>query len=261
MIFIALVILAVIFGILVIAKKIKIAPLFAGRYEVTGIDVSHYQGSIDWPVLARQDLDFAFIKATEGSGHVDECFYDNWREAEKTDLYIGAYHFFSFDSEGGKQAQFYIDTVGSLHGKLAPVIDVEFYGDKEKNPPSREEVVTQLRKMLETLEEYYQVKPIIYTTYSAYHHYIRDEFTAYPLWIRNVYYQPFLLSGNTWSFWQYTDTAVLDGYQGAEKYIDRNVFKGTREDLQKMTVQCEEEDCASFLEIPTENREAYRSRE
>ena len=88
LIFIALVILAVIFGILVIAKKIKIAPMFAGRYEVTGIDVSHYQGTIDWPVLARQDLDFAFIKATEGSGHVDECFYDNWREAEKTDLYI-----------------------------------------------------------------------------------------------------------------------------------------------------------------------------
>ena len=209
-------------------------------------------------MLARQDLDFAFIKATEGSGHVDECFYDNWREAEKTDLYIGAYHFFSFDSEGRKQAQFYMDTVGSLEGKLAPVIDVEFYGDKEKNPPPKEEVVTQLRKMLETLEECYQVKPIIYTTYSAYRHYIRDEFTAYPLWIRNVYYQPFLLSGNTWSFWQYTDTAVLDGYQGAEKYIDRNVFKGTREDLQKMTVQCEEEDCASFLEIPTENREAYR---
>ncbi len=261
MIFIALVILAVIFGILVIAKKIKIAPLFAGRYEVTGIDVSHYQGTIDWPVLARQDLDFAFIKATEGSGHVDECFYDNWREAEKTDLYIGAYHFFSFDSEGRKQAQFYMDTVGSLEGKLAPVIDVEFYGDKEKNPPPKEEVVTQLRKMLETLEECYQVKPIIYTTYSAYHHYIRDEFTTYPLWIRNVYYQPFLLSGNTWSFWQYTDTAVLDGYQGAEKYIDMNVFMGTREELQKITVQCEGEDCASFLEIPTENREAYRSRE
>ena len=80
------VLLAMAVGMLVMHKKIKIAPLFAGRYEVTGIDVSHYQGSIDWPVLARQDLDFAFIKATEGSGHVDECFYDNWREAEKADL-------------------------------------------------------------------------------------------------------------------------------------------------------------------------------
>lgn len=250
------VLLIILTGILVVNKKIKIAPLFARKFEVIGVDVSHYQGNIDWPVLVKQDLDFVFIKATEGSGYVDRCFYDNWREAEKTDLYVGAYHFFSFDSDGRKQAQFYMDTVGSLDGKLAPVIDVEFYGDKEKNPPPKEEVVIQLRKLLEMLEECYQVKPIIYTTYSAYQHYIRDEFTGYPLWIRNVYYQPFLMSGETWSFWQYTDTAVLDGYQGSEKYIDMNVFQGTREELQKMTVWCEEE-CPKDKSEP-EEPESFR---
>lgn len=225
-------------GILVLQKEIKITPVFAGRFEIRGVDVSHYQGTIDWPELAGQDLDFAFIKATEGSGHVDECFADNWQEAGKTDLYIGAYHFFSFESEGSKQAQFYIDTVGSLHGKLAPVVDVEFYGDKGSNPPPKDEVVKQLRKMLETLEERYQMKPVIYTTYQAYHHYIGEEFTDYPLWIRNVYYQP-LVAGNGWTFWQYIDTAVLEGYQGAEQYIDMNVFRGNREELQEFVVTCE----------------------
>lgn len=232
----------VVIGILVINKKIRIAQVFAGKFEVNGVDVSHYQGTIDWSKLAQQDLDFAFIKATEGSGHVDECFYDNWQAAEETDLSIGAYHFFSFDSEGKKQAQFYIDTVGSLQGKLAPVIDVEFYGDKRNNPPPKDEVVKQLREMLGALEERYQVKPVIYTTYQAYYHYIKDEFTDYPLWIRNVYYQPLLIADNTWTFWQYTDTAVLEGYQGSEKYIDMNVFRGTKEELQKLLVQCGEEE-------------------
>lgn len=49
-------------GVLVVKKKIKITPLFAGKFEVAGVDVSHYQGDIDWPTLAKQDLDFAFIK-------------------------------------------------------------------------------------------------------------------------------------------------------------------------------------------------------
>ena len=123
---------AVVICILIVKKKIKIAPIFAGRYEVIGVDVSHYQGSIDWEKLAGQNLDFAFIKATEGSSHIDECFYDNWKEAGKTGLYIGAYHFFSFDSDGSRQAQFYIDTVGDLSGKIAPVVDVSFMGTKKR---------------------------------------------------------------------------------------------------------------------------------
>lgn len=51
-------------AILVINKKVKIAPVLASRYEVAGVDVSRYQGTIDWPVLAKQGLDFAYIKAT-----------------------------------------------------------------------------------------------------------------------------------------------------------------------------------------------------
>lgn len=224
-------------GILLMQKRIKIAPIFAEKYDVTGVDVSHYQGEIDWDKLAKQNIDFAFIKATEGSSHIDECFYDNWQEAQKTSLYIGAYHFFSFDSDGEKQARLFIDTVGSLDGKIAPVVDVEFYGDKEDNPPSKDEVVKQLDRMLKILEDYYQTKPIIYTTYQVYYKYIKEAFAEYPLWIRNVYYKP-LFMGRKWTFWQYTDTAVLNGYQGSEKYIDRNVFRGTEEELQVLLVSC-----------------------
>lgn len=233
-----LAILFVVFvSILFINGRIKINPVFAAGYEMHGVDVSHYQGTIDWDRLAEQDLDFAFIKATEGSRHLDECFYDNWKAAENTNLYVGAYHFFSFDSDGEKQAELFINTVGSLEGKLAPVIDVEFYDDKAGVPPKKEEVAAQLGEMLSVLEEHYQIKPIIYTTYAIYSKYIKGEFEEYPLWIRNVYYPPIGTLGDAWSFWQYTDTAVLEGYVGDEKYIDRNVFRGTEEELKMLLVQ------------------------
>lgn len=237
-------ILAVLFvvlaSILFVNKIIKINPLIAGGYELRGVDVSHYQGTIDWKKLEEQELEFAFIKATEGSSYLDECFYDNWQAAENTNLYIGAYHFLSFDSDGKKQAQFFISAVGNLDGKLAPVIDVEFYGDKADNQPEKEDVAAQLGEMLSVLEEHYQVKPIIYTTYTIYFKYIKGEFDEYPLWIRNVYYPPGGALGAAWAFWQYTDTAVLEGYEGTEKYIDMNVFKGTKEELEMLLVRKDE---------------------
>lgn len=223
-------------GVLVLRKDIKINPALADAYELRGVDVSHYQGTIDWETLAGQDLDFAFIKATEGSTYQDEYFCENWKAAGETPLYIGAYHFFSFDSAGETQARFFIDTVGDLSGKLAPVVDVEYYGDKENNPPDKAEVTRNLGALLDILEEYYGTKPIIYTTYAGYRDYIKGVFEDYPLWARNVYCPPDILFGSGWSFWQYTDQAVLDGYTGEEAYIDMNVFWGTREELEKLLV-------------------------
>ena len=55
----------------------ELATQLASGYEVQGVDVSHYQGDIDWEILAGEDIDFAFIKATEGSGHTDSKFAEN----------------------------------------------------------------------------------------------------------------------------------------------------------------------------------------
>lgn len=224
-------------AILVLTKRIHLNNFFIKPYPVRGVDVSHYQGDIDWNVIESQNISFAFIKATEGSGYVDDCFARNWENVSKTSILAGAYHFFSFDSEGDKQAASYIETVGDLDGKLAPVVDVEYYGNKRSDPPKRAEVVRNLTAMLDALEQHYEVKPIIYTTYTIYNEYIKGEFEDYPLWVRSVYCPPSVLFGNNWSFWQYMDTAMLDGYTGAEQYIDVNVFRGTRQELEKMTIQ------------------------
>ena len=66
-----MVILLIIIGFLIFTKRLNVNQYFASRYELRGVDVSSYQGEIDWHLLASQNIDFAFIKATEGSTHQD----------------------------------------------------------------------------------------------------------------------------------------------------------------------------------------------
>ena len=187
------------------------------EYPVRGVDVSSYQGKIDWKTLSEQDIQFAFIKATEGISFVDPNFSENYSNAQKTNLRIGAYHFFSYDSSG-----------------KTPVVDVEFYGDKEKNPPNPKDVDKELSAFLQEIEKHYKKKPIIYATGKSYDMFISGKYTDYNIWIRNILSYPSLSDNKQWTFWQYTDRAVLDGYSGDEKFIDMNVFNGSKEDFNSL---------------------------
>lgn len=201
------------------------------RYPVRGVDVSSWQGEIDWPTLAGQGLSFAFIKATEGSGFTDPRFSYNWEEARKTALRVGAYHFFSYDSPGETQADNFIAAVPREPGALPPVVDVEFYGDKAADPPAAADVHPQLDALLRRLEAHYGVRPILYATGKAYRLYLECRYDDYDLWIRDVYFTPSLPASRPWTFWQYADNARLQGYTGREPCIDMNVFSGTPEEF------------------------------
>jgi len=231
------ILLTAVFALCLLALLIwngKIVPnrLFAARYPVKGVDVSSYQGVIDWKTLADQDISFVFLKATEGSSFVDGSFAYNYGEARKTELRVGAYHFFSYDSGGSTQADNFIETVEKYEGMLPPVIDLEFYGDKKENPPSQADVRKELDIFIEKVTEYYGMKPIIYATEKSYSLYLDGAYEDCDIWIRNVYMPPGLSDGRDWTFWQYTDKGLLEGYQGEEKYIDINVFRGTREEFE-----------------------------
>lgn len=210
----------------------------AGKYAVRGIDVSSYQGQINWEELAGENISFAFIKATEGSSFVDKNFAYNFEEAQKTILAVGAYHFFSYDSEGATQAQNFIDTVAPYEGMLPPVIDLEFYGDKELNLPAREDVDCELKAMLQALEAHYGQKPIIYATEKSYGLYLSGDYEEYDIWIRNVITKPEISDNRTWTFWQYTNREQLSGYHGDEKYIDMNVFNGSVQEFNEYIAAC-----------------------
>ena len=210
----------------------------ARKYPVKGVDVSSYQGDIDWEKLSAEEISFAFIKATEGSSFVDKYFSYNFEAAQKTSLAVGAYHFFSYDSDGSTQAENFINTVQPYEGMLPPVIDLEFYGDKEENPPEREKVAKQLQTMLHLLEEHYGQKPIIYATEISYELYLADDYKGYDIWIRDVISSPRLSDDRDWAFWQYTNREQLKGYNGKEKYIDMNVFCGSVEEFNDYLRAC-----------------------
>jgi len=207
----------------------------ASGYDVRGVDVSSYQGDIDWPVLADEDIDFAFIKATEGSSHVDERFAANWDGALATDLVVGAYHFLSFESPGETQAANMIEQVPATPGTLPPVVDAEYYAGFAADPPSVAELRAILDPLLADLEEHYGAPPILYTTQEFRERFLGDDYDDHPLWIRAVALTPDV-PRHEWEFWQYSDRDVLDGYSGEETHIDMNVFDGSLEELHELTL-------------------------
>ena len=234
----ALAVLGLVFGVLVFNGIIILNGLSVKDYPVKGIDVSHYQGEIDRKKISKENISFAFIKATEGSTFVDASFNYNFNEAQKTSLAVGAYHFFSYDSDGISQAQNFIRTVKPFNGMLPPVIDLEFYGDLEKNPPKREAVEEQLKTLLSVLTEHYGQKPIIYATEKSYKLYLSGDYKDYDIWIRNVILKPKLSDDREWTFWQYTNRGKMDAYSGKEKYIDINVFNGDGDEFNSYAAAC-----------------------
>ncbi|RZM22566.1 MAG: glycoside hydrolase family 25 protein [Pedobacter sp.] len=190
---------------------------------IHGIDVSYYQGKIDWKQVKAMEEDdvavkFAFIKATEGMFNVDPYFQRNWREAPKAGIICGAYHYFKPKKSGLWQAKFFLQTVKFEAGDLPPVVDIE-----ELNGISSAEMRLELQVFLTHIEKKTDVKPIIYTGLSFYKDYLKGYFDEYPLWVAH-YHQPRLkMPAGDWHFWQHSDKAKISGINHV---VDFNVFNG-----------------------------------
>jgi lysozyme len=203
-------------------------------YTIHGIDVSSYQGKINWQkVKAMNDdgvhITFAFIKATEGVLSMDPYFQRNWREAPKAGIICGAYHFFLPQKSGLWQARFFLQTVKVEKGDLPMVVDVE---QLYRTSPAK--MREQLLSFVNHIENKTGVKPIIYTNISFYQDYLQGYFDDYTLWIAH-YYQPVLnvSSKTNWQFWQHSDKARINGIN---QKVDFNIFKGDSTAFQKLLV-------------------------
>ena len=228
-----IVLILLVFFLMIFNGYIIPTKLEAEKYEVRGVDVSEYQGEVDWNRIKDQGISFVFIKATEGSKSKDDYFDKNFGKLKNMDMLLGIYHFFSFETEGEEQAQNYINTVGYIENDdsiFIPIIDVEYYSYYEKAKPYKEWIIEELQTMLDDLENTYRIKPMIYTTMGFYDDYINGNFSDYDIWIRDIVTKP-NLENRDWRFWQYTGKGRLDGYSGQEKFIDLNVFNGTKEDF------------------------------
>lgn len=204
------------------------------NYTVHGIDVSKYQKLIDWSSVKAMEVDdvrisFAFIKATEGNINEDRFFARNWRKAKQANLTRGAYHFFIATKSGRTQAENFISTVEIEPGDLPPVLDVE----QNFGVPSVK-IRQRVKEWLSIVEEYYGVRPIIYTNVDFYKQHLQDEFDDYPLWVAHYINKGKPRIYRDWHFWQYSETGRVNGIVSK---VDFNVFNGDSLDFRRILVE------------------------
>lgn len=202
-------------------------PLLAG-YSVHGIDVSAYQGRIDWPEVARNRVRFAFIKASEGGTLRDPRFARNWREARSAGVLRGAYHYFLPNRDGQLQADLFARTVPLAPGDLPPVLDVEAANFHDV-AVLRHEVARWLR----LIEAHYGVRPILYSNHNFYQRHLAGHFDDYPLWLAHYEVERPTLPRDKWIIWQHSDEAYVPGIRGV---VDFNVFQGNFEALEALRI-------------------------
>lgn len=205
------------------------------NYSVHGIDVSAYQGKIDWQMVKSMSEDsvhisFAYIKATEGIAQVDPYFQRNWRECPKAGIICGAYHFFRPQKSGAWQAKFFLQTVRIERGDLPMMVDVETL-DGTSPTKMREE----LNSFLAYVKRKTRVKPVIYSGLSFYNDYLRGFYDTYPLWLAHYYHPELKLKNSSkWSFWQHSDKAKVNGIN---HIVDFDVFNGDSVEFRGMLIK------------------------
>ncbi len=198
-------------------------------FPVHGVDVSKFQGEIDWQQLKRNRIEFAFIKATEGGDLLDNKFALNMAKARRVGIPSSAYHFYYFCTSARKQARWFIRNVPRMPRSLPHVLDMEW---NSKSPtcrlrPPAQTVRKEMKIFMDMIERHYGKRPIIYTTVDFHEENLEGHFPRDVFWLRSVKTHPKVTYPNRpWAFWQYTGTGRMSGVKGN---IDINVFGGSRE--------------------------------
>ena len=227
--------------------------------SVFGIDVSHYQGEVDWTTVAKQGVTFAFVKATQGSDYYDGSFRRNWKSlaelaSGRGKIFRGAYHFMTATDDPSRQASNFLQTVGSAgSGDLPACLDVEWdflirdgkivYDGRGNRIDlwshlTSDQIVAAIRIWLKAIETASGKRPIIYTNAQWWAERVGSERSLrdYPLWIADYTSKslgaerpnvPFSFS---WWLWQLTDQGSLK-LGGVNGLVDTTTFVGTSQEF------------------------------
>jgi lysozyme len=203
------------------------------HFPVHGIDVSKYQGSIDWSAVRQSGTAFAYLKATEGGDMLDDRFEEHWNGAKAAGVPRGAYHFFYWCRPGIEQARWFIENVPRDAYALPPVLDVEWtpFSPTCTRRPERAEMVREMSAFMDALERHYGVRPIIYAPIDIHRDRLVGTFPEHQVWLRGVRDHPDVnYEDREFRFWQYTESGTVDGVRGP---VDRNAFSGSARDWER----------------------------
>lgn len=212
---------------------------------VKGLDVSYYQGTVDWNAVAGDGWGWAIARVSHSAEFIDPEFPNNWQRIKEAGMVRGAYQYFEPNEDPVGQAQIMIDAVGVLgDGDLPCVIDVEEGGATSST------YIANVHTWIDMVEAATGKTPIIYTgSYFWDDNLGTSEFNEHPLWIAHYTTDcprvPESWEGD-WTFWQYTDTGPIPGIPGN---VDKNWFKGDAAALAALAAAPTGEYAASLVEV------------
>lgn len=192
--------------------------------RLPGIDVSVYQGHVDWNRVAGSGIRFGFARVGDGLGH-DDTFATNWAGMRAAGLVRGAYQFFRPSHSASAQADLMIAAVGHLGpGDLPPVLDVEV-----TDGHSAVDIAAGVRTWVSRVQAATGRTPIIYTGFYFWRDQVRGASLPQhnPLWVAayGVSCPSVPTPWTTWAFWQHADHGNVPGVAGTS--LDVDYFNGT----------------------------------
>lgn len=210
--------------IFIFPMYILIGPVYAfGPSDSTlyeGIDVSGWQGTINYTEVKNAGIQIVYMKASEGTNFVDPYFNKNYENAKANGLKVGFYHYLTARSieDAIEEARFFVSVIAKKVPDCRLAMDFESFGNLS---PSE---ITQIGlTFMQTVENLSKKQMIIYSDTSNASYRFFGELTNYPLWVAQYEVEEPTPNGNwsTWAGWQYTDAGEVPGISG---YVDRDKF-------------------------------------
>jgi lysozyme len=214
---------------------------------VNGIDVSAYQPNVDFSQVHDAGYSFVYIKATESTNYTSATFADQWQGAGAAGMLRGGYHFFDFNADPGQQAQFFLSVCPPTKGALPPMLDLE----TTSGVPPASENVANVATFLHAVERATGVRCVLYINDGCWSGTLGGTvgFSGHPFWAPSYLDgvtapppgsntppilqapPPQITAWSTWTFWQYSQSAVVAGIDGG---VDLDVFSGSLSELQAL---------------------------
>jgi GH25 family lysozyme M1 (1,4-beta-N-acetylmuramidase) len=198
---------------------------------IEGIDVSHWQDTIDWAKVAGAGKKFAFIKATESTDFVDNMYATNRAQAKARGIRVGAYHFArpgTNTNDAVNEANWFIKNAAPVSGELLPVLDLEVTGGL-----TDAQLEAWTKAFMDRVYALTGVKGAIYTSPSFWSNNVGNSTKIAAggykvLWIAHWTSGSSPTTpannwnGNGWTFWQYTSSGTVAGISGR---VDLNRYR------------------------------------